>query len=416
MAHQPKPFFRNGRGWFVQLGKEQIKLADKPKTPATEKEAWAAFHELMANRSRSPGFSNSANPATAPTKPPLKATTAHTIPTLKSTDALTVGMVYEKFLDWCLKHRSTRTYEWAQDHIQKFCDHLKVARTMPATDLRPFHIVEWVDSRTTWGANQKRGAIVALTRPFNWAAKIGYIAVSPVRGVEKPTATKRESQMTPEDFGTILSFVKDDPFRDLITFAYEAGCRPQEARHIEARHLKLDQHRIEIPSLEAKGKKRWRVIYLSDKAEEIVIRLAATRPTGPLFLNVDNNPWKAQAIVCRFQRLLVKLAGPDAILPPLPRFDRRNYKDPAALAEAREAHQKALVARRKKMASLARKGEKRVAMYDIRHCFATRKLKEGHDPITVAALLGHKDGAMLCKHYELLSTDGEHLRKGVNSV
>lgn len=402
MARIPKPWFREDRhAYFVTIGGTRHNLGPDKKS------ADRRYHELMAQADE---------PKPAPTKPPLNSATAHTIPTLKADDTLTVGLVYEKFLDWCQKHRSTRTYEWSQDHIQKFCDHLKVARTMPATDLRPFHIVEWVDSRTTWGANQKRGAIVALTRPFNWAAKIGYIAVSPVRGVEKPTPTKRESHMTPEDFTTILSFVKDDPFRDLLTFAYEAGCRPQEARLIEARHLRLDQHRIEIPPLEAKGKKRWRVIYLSDKAEEMVIRLAKLRPTGPIFLNMDDNPWKAQAIVCRFQRLLVKLAGKDAALPPLPRFDRRNYKEPTALAAARESHQKARVARRKKMAKLAREQETRVAMYDIRHCFATRKLKAGHDPITVATLLGHKDGAMLCKHYEELSRDGEHLRKAVNSA
>jgi site-specific recombinase XerD len=69
---------------------------------------------------------------------------------------------------------------------------------------------------------------------------------------------------------------------------------------------------------------------------------------------------------------------------------------------------------RKKRAKLARQGETRFAMYDLRHCFASRKLKEGHDPITVAALLGHKDGAMLCKHYEGISTDGDHLREAVN--
>ncbi len=55
-------------------------------------------------------------------------------------------------------------------------------------------------------------------------------------------------------------------------------------------------------------------------------------------------------------------------------------------------------------------------MYDLRHCFATRKLKEGHDPITVATLLGHKDATMLCKHYEELSRDSEHLLKAVNSA
>ncbi|OWK38654.1 hypothetical protein [Fimbriiglobus ruber] len=28
MAHRPKPFHRTGRGWYVQLGKQQIKLCD----------------------------------------------------------------------------------------------------------------------------------------------------------------------------------------------------------------------------------------------------------------------------------------------------------------------------------------------------------------------------------------------------
>lgn len=391
MAHQPKPFFRTGRGWFVQLGKQQIKLSPGPESTETEKTAWAAFHALMAERARpQTGPANSANSAT-----------------------LTVVEVFEKFLDWCQKHRSERTYEWSKKHIQAFCDHLPAAGTMPAADLRPFHVVEWVDSKTTWGANQKRGAIVAVTRPFNWAAKLGYIPVSPVRGIEKPTPTKRDSRMTPEDFEKLLGHVKDEPFRDLLTFAYEAGCRPQEARLVEARHLKLGQHRVEIPPTEAKGKKRWRVIYLSETAAAIVSRLAELRPSGPLFLNVDGNPWEAQAIVCRFQRLLVKLSGAEVELPRLPRFERRNYKDPAELAVARAAHQAKLVEMRKKRAKLAREGETRFAMYDLRHCFASRKLKEGHDPITVAALLGHKDGTMLCKHYEGISTDGDHLRAAV---
>ena len=130
-----------------------------------------------------------------------------------------------------------------------------------------------MDSKPIWGANHKRGAIVAVTRPFNWAAKLGYLPASPVRGVEKPAATKRDSRMTPADFALLLSHVKDAPFRDLLTFAYEAGCRPQEARRVEARHLRLDQQRVEIPPEEAKGKRRWRVIYLSDAGAAVVRRL-----------------------------------------------------------------------------------------------------------------------------------------------
>jgi integrase len=397
VAHQPKPFYRSARNaYYVQLGKQQIKLVAGPEDAATERAAWSAFHKLMAERE-----------AATPTQSPA-------IPPLTSTAPLTVGEVLEKYLDWCQQHRSARTYEWTQKHIQCFCDHLKLARTMPARDLKPFHVVEWVDSKQTWGANQKRGGIVAVTRPFNWAANLGYIDTSPVRGVEKPTPTKRDSRMTPDDFATLLSHVKDEPFRDLLAFAFEAGCRPQEARLIEARHLKPEHHRIEIPPAEAKGKKRWRVIYLSDKAFAIVSRLAQIRPTGPLFLNVDRNPWQAQAIVCRFQRLLVKMCNIEAKVPRIPRFNSRKYENPEELAVAKKAHQEKLVELRKKRAKIAREGDVRFAMYDIRHCFATRKLKEGHDPITVATLLGHKDAAMLCKHYEEISRDGDHLRRAVN--
>lgn len=392
MAHTPKPFYRSARSaWYVQLGKQQIKLVAGPHDTATEKLAWAAFHKLMA-----------AGPHDTATPRPL------------APAGLTVGVVFEKYLDWCQKHRSPRTYEWTQAHIQRFCDHLKVARTLPAVDLRPFHLIEWVDSKPTWGPNHKRGAIVAVTRPFNWAAKLGYLAANPLRGVEKPPAVKRTSRMTPDDFGLLLDQVKDQPFRELLTFAYEAGCRPQEARRVEARHLRIEHRRVEIPPEEAKGKTRWRVIYLSDLALDIASRLAALRPTGPLFRNVDGNPWQAQAIVNRFQRLLVKLSGAEVELPRLPRFNYRRYPTPEAAKEAKSKHQAEIVRRRKERARTSRKATARFAMYDLRHCFATRKLKEGHDPITVATLLGHKDPAMLARHYQELTNDSDHLAEAAN--
>ncbi len=209
MARTPKPWFREDKQVYaVIIGGVRHNLGPD------KKEADRKFHELMARR-------DEPKPPSAPT-----------------TSGLTVGEVYEKFLGWCQKHRAPRTYEWTLGHVQNFCDHLKTARTMPAASLRPFHVVEWTDSKPTWGPNHKRGAIVAVTRPFNWAAKLGYIDRNPVAGVEKPSPVKRTSRMTPADFALLLSHVKDEPFRDLLTFAYEAGVRPQEARHVEARHLR----------------------------------------------------------------------------------------------------------------------------------------------------------------------------------
>lgn len=350
MPHAPKPFYRSARAaFYVQLGRKQVRLAAGPHDAATERLAWAEFHRLMAGQpagAAPPAGDHPGTTAAAPAAEP------------------TVGVVFERFLAWTQSHRSPRTYQFYRDRIQSFCDHLRVAAAMPAMALRPFHVAEWADSKRTWGANQTRGAIVSVARAFNWAAKMGYAPASPVRGVDRPAATRRESGLTPAGFADLLARVADQPFRDLLEFAWEAGCRPQEARHVEARHVRADLGRVEIPPAEAKGRRRWRVIYLSEPAARIVARLAAAHPDGKLFRNTDGNPWTVHAVNCRFYRLKRKLG-------------------------------------------------RRYAMYDLRHAFATRKLKEGHDPITVAALLGHRDGAMLCKHYEGLSGDGGHLLRAV---
>ena len=126
---------------------------------------------------------------------------------------------------------------------------------MQAGEVKPYHVREWIDSHPTWAANQQRAVIAAITTPFNWAAEQGYPGCFGLAGVKRPASTKRESKLTPDDFQQLLAAIGEcDPFRDLLVFMWECGCRPQEARHIEARHMRLDQHRIEIPAIEAKGK------------------------------------------------------------------------------------------------------------------------------------------------------------------
>ena len=358
MARKASPWYWPERNsWYTIVNGHRHPLGEHPvdaPAPQKRKGKWViplaieqVFHALLAN------------PPAGIVQAPVQSTDTNS--------GLTVAEVYEKYLDWCEKHRSRRTYEWYKKHIQLLLDFLPDPGAMPANTIRPFHVVEHIDKHPTWGPNQRRGAIVAVTRPFNWAARLGYIDASPVRGIEKPQAKKRDSKLRPEDFTALIARVKPtDPFHDLLNFAWESGCRPEEARHIELRHVRLDHHRIEIPPDEAKGKRRWRVIYLSREAEAIIIRLMKKHPTGKLFRNLRGNNWKVDAVNCRFGHLKDKLGV-------------------------------------------------RFAAYDLRHAFATRKLKEGHDPITVASLLGHKDAAMLCKHYEGISDDGEHLRNAAKN-
>jgi hypothetical protein len=50
MPHHAKSFFRTGRGWYVQFGKQQIKLADGPKKADTEAGVWTRYHAVMTER------------------------------------------------------------------------------------------------------------------------------------------------------------------------------------------------------------------------------------------------------------------------------------------------------------------------------------------------------------------------------
>jgi integrase len=150
--------------------------------------------------------------------------------------------------------------------------------------------------------------IQAIQRPFNWAVKLGDIAANPMRYIEKPSIQRREQAVTPEEWTKIRGYYKTgDSFRDFLEVAWESGCRPQEIKAIEARHVQLKAHRAVLPKEEAKGKRKPRVIYLTPRAESIIARLKAVYPTGPLFRNTRGRKWTSWAINCRFVRLKAHL-------------------------------------------------------------------------------------------------------------
>ncbi|AMV24245.1 Tyrosine recombinase XerC [Gemmata sp. SH-PL17] len=352
MPHMPKPFFRTARSaWYVQLGKQQLKLCDGPKTALTEKAAWSAFHQLMVERAAN---DNTPQASTSSASPP-------------ALNGLLVSELFDKYLEWCQKHREKRTYDGYVWHLQRFCDHLKDRTTMPALALRPFHVVEWLDAHPGWGPTYRRNATGAVQRAYNWAEELGHIEINPVRKIKKPAARRREEFVTPEDWVRIRdSYPAGDPFRAFLEFCWHTGCRPQEARIIEPRHVHLDKALITIPPKEAKGRKKWRVIRLEGRALELAReRLAGAR--GTLFVNRDGAAWTSYAVNCRFGRLKEKL------------------------------------------------GE-RFCAYEFRHGFTQRLLISGVDHLTVAALLGHADGQMVQKVYSHMDQADAHLRDALKKA
>ena len=416
MARTPKPWFRTERAvWCVHLRGQMNQLGAHPEgfpAPRQVKGRWnapppimLAFHALLA-----------APPA--PTNPPVL---------LPAPVAVrTVPDVFDTFLEWCQMNRSPRTYEWSRNHIQSFLDSLP-DKQLPVDDLKPFHVQQWVDSnkiakagRRAWGVNHCRGAIVAVQRAFAWAEKIGHIVKSPIRHIEKPAPQRREQVLTPAEFEALLSRVRDAAFRDVLEFCWETGCRVQEVRLLEAEHHKPDRGRFELPPRKAKGKRRWRSIYLTARATEIVTRAVVAHPTGPVFRNTDGNPWDAQHFNNRFCRLQHRLGreelerrgftlGPDEVRALAKKLPGTKTEGGVRLPKTEKELLREARMKLTKLAA-AKLGTK-YALTAIRHSFCQRMLEAGLDHTTVAALMGHSNAVMVSSIYSHMDQAKDFLRE-----
>lgn len=342
MARPNKMWYRQSRkAYFVTIKGQTYKLGTE------EEAAKKEFHRLMS--------------LDEPPPPP--------------SEPLAVELL-DKFLIWTQANRSEGTYDWYYKHIQSFIDALS-NKLIEADKVKPHHVTEWC--KKEWSASYTRGAMIAVQRAFRWSVAQGYIERSPVATLEKPSAERRDNCPTEADYQDMLKYAKGD-FRDLVEFVWATGCRPHEAAILERRHFKGD--RFEFPVKESKGKKRNRVIYLTDKAKAIVQSRLGTKSVvqskgletsdkdhvgdsnDMIFTNRSGRPWTRHAIDCGFKRI-------------------------------------------------AKKTKKKFSLVDLRHGWATKMLEAGMDHVTLAAAMGHTSAAMVCKHYAHVGQNSDRLLKEV---
>ncbi|MCA9184820.1 MAG: tyrosine-type recombinase/integrase [Pirellulaceae bacterium] len=320
---------KSEKAWYVTVDGKQIRLG------SDKREAEKHFHRLMLEKDDR--------------KPVI------------FTDLL-VCEIADKFLSWCYCHRAERTADGYKDHWERFLKWLPNGRRMTAAELKPYHVIEYMDAHD-WKSCYKRNAAASVQRAFKWSVSVGLLDFHPCTRIPKPKADRRETPVTQAEYQTILRHSKSG-FRDLVTMAWETGARPFELRNLQPRHV--DGDRLVFPVKESKGKRRSRVIYLNETAIEIVER---RRVLGVewIFTNTRGKKWTVSACNCRF-RYLRKYVG------------------------------------------------RKVALYDFRHGFTERMLDRGVDHLTVAALLGHTNGQMVSTVYSHRNQAAEHLRKIVNGT
>ena len=324
---QPKPFFRKfTQSWYVQIGNQQINLGRDRKL------AWEKYHQLMASREA------------------------------VREQVTTVAQLFDVYLEWCSTRRSTGTYRNNRMYLRSFID--CVGTRLSVAKLKPLHISNWMDAHSDWTDTTRNDAISIAQRPLNWAVRQGRLDRNPIAYLEdKPSRQRREVVYSLDQWKSVMSNARGEQFRELLTFLWETGCRPQEARLLEARHCDLKNGVAVFPPSESKGKRHPRVLFLNDAALAIVKRRCEQYPTGMLFRNVCGNAWTKDAIKCRLNRIRDKLGLPV------------------------------------------------LCAYGIRHSFATEGLKNGVDSISLATLMGHSDVSMIARCYQHLAKNPAFLRE-----
>jgi integrase len=251
--HVPKPFYRKARKtWYVQISGRQVSLGQD------RTEAFRRYYEIMAN-------------------PPEKR-----LESVDRGDGLKLCQIFDSFLDWLEKNRSSGTYGCYQYRLQRFADFYP---DLTVSQLKPFHVQEWADTYKDHAKTTTRNYLRSVKRCLKWALKQGYIDRDPIEGLEVPAGEARDVFVPKEQFEFLLTLAPDQGLRDLMVVTYETGCRPQESLRLEIRHVDLKNQRWVIPRTEAKGKKAPRVVYMSEVATEIVRRLIADRTEGYVFRN-----------------------------------------------------------------------------------------------------------------------------------
>jgi integrase len=341
---QPKPWFRASKNaWYVEHHFKQVRLGEHPDDappPKKSKSGWNApppildaFYKLMAT-----------DPANLP-KP----------------EKIAAAIVCDLFLDHSEKHHCPDTFANYKHFLQSFCQRYG---TLPAAELKPFHVTKWLDDHPSWKGG-RRHAVIAVRRAFSWADQQGILSPSPLHTLRAGRAKRRTRVLTKDELTEILAAIKDRQFREFMQAMLETGCRPSEVARVTAANVDLalgvwvfEQHKTD------KKTHKPRIVYLTPAMVELSRKLVELYLEGPLFRGPRGKAaFTRQNIRCRFRRL------------------------------------------RKKLPHL-----KHFVCYSVRHTYATSALVKGVGIAQVAELLGHSSTEMVSRTYGHLADQVAHMR------
>jgi integrase len=283
--------------------------------------------------------------------------------------APTLGDAFAGFLE--ASRRQVEAQELAPGTLyQRRCRLAKCPPSLlarPLVELRPVDVAPWIDR--AGHAPTTRGVDWTVVRQAaRWAVESGLVDGCPLATmrVRKP-APPRRRLMTEDETRRWLDQMPPH-LRELAEVLRDSGCRPNEARRIEARHLDgefavLSEHKTSRKT----GAER--LIPLVGDWPARLARLAEARPTGPLFRNSKGGTWCPMNLCQAFARARKRAGLPDY-----------------------------------------------VTAYPMRHRRITAWLMDGVPVATVAALAGHANASMTLTTYNHVVMMHDRLRATVRGL
>lgn len=326
-----KPYYRKDRGaWYVKTdnGRSQIFLH------ADEEKAYKIWQEML----------ELSDP---------------------SAIAATVDVICEKYLDAANGSISATQFTRSSYYLAEFC---KAHGTMVARELKPSHVMQWLDKRKQWGAWSRKAAIATLKRAY----AVAFSGRSPLEKLKAPAGERRQALIDDAQHAAMMKWrpekrkqaKREATFRQVLVALKHSGARPGEVAAVQLGDIAADLGAWVLNQHKTREKtRRPRVIYLSPCLQTLTKILVAGAKSTNLFVNASGKRWSSNAIRCRMRRLRKALKLPDG--------------------------------------SVA---------YSYRHAFAQRALTGGVDIATVAELLGHTSTDMVSKHYGHLDKAKDHLK------
>lgn len=262
-----------------------------------------------------------------------------------------VDFVIETYLHHAERAVAPNTFKRNKQHIEEF---RHTVRGKKLCELKPYHLVTWIESHPNWKKNSTLAhACNAVRGCFTWAHRMGMTATDPFRGVRYVSHDTRKP-ITTAEHEALLARTNDSNFTDLLIFLWESGMRPDELCRMEWSWIRYDLDAIVFEVHKTRKKTGLaREIPLTDKMREVLVRCKNRRPDSQLvFMTQTGRKWVvSNSLAQKFRR-------------------------------ARE---------RAKLRS-------DLTLYCYRHSEATRLLASGVPDIITARILGHADTRMLRRY------------------